>query len=114
PLTGLANRALTTDRVQQATARNRREGRSLAVLCCGIDGLRLVNDSLGHAAGDALVATVGQRIVEVVGDADRVGRGDGDEFFVLIEGLDPAEVPAATIERVVDAVAAPVELLGRE
>ncbi len=114
PLTGLANRVLTADRLRQAVARNRRAGRSLALLCCGIDGLKRVNDSLGHAAGDALIATVGARIVEAVGVADRVGRGDGDEFFVVAEGIDRGVAPVELIERINEAVSAPVEVLGHE
>ncbi len=70
----------------------------MALLCCGIDGLKRVNDSLGHAAGDALIAAVGERVVQVVGSADRVGRGNGDEFFVLVDDLDGAEVPTGLIE----------------
>lgn len=114
PLTGLANRVLTSDRLRQAVARNRRAGRSLALLCCGIDGLKRVNDSLGHAAGDALIAAVGARIVEAVGMADRVGRGDGDEFFVVAEGIDRGVVPVELIDRINEAVSVPVEVLGHE
>jgi PAS domain S-box-containing protein/diguanylate cyclase (GGDEF)-like protein len=114
PLTGLANRVLTADRLRQAIARNRRAGRSLALLCCGIDGLKRVNDSLGHGAGDALIAAVGARIVEAVGVADRVGRGDGDEFFVVAEGIDRGVVPVELIERINGAVSVPVEVLGHE
>lgn len=114
PLTGLANRVLTADRLRQAVARNRRAGRSLALLCCGIDGLKRVNDSLGHAAGDALTAAVGARIVEVVGVADRVGRGDGDEFFVVVEGIDRGVVPVELIDRINSAVSAPIEVQGHE
>jgi diguanylate cyclase (GGDEF)-like protein/PAS domain S-box-containing protein len=114
PLTGLANRVLTADRLRQAVSRNRRAGRSLALLCCGIDGLKRVNDSLGHAAGDALIAAVGARIVEAVGVADRVGRGDGDEFFVVAEGIDRGVVPVELIERIHEAVSVPVEVLGHE
>ena len=86
----------------------------MALLCCGIDGLKRVNDSLGHAAGDALIATVGERVVQVVGSADRIGRGNGDEFFVLVDDLDGSEVPTGLIDRILAAVAEPVEIFGHE
>jgi diguanylate cyclase (GGDEF)-like protein len=73
PLTGLANRVLTADRIQQFVARHG-GSRSVALLCCSIDGLKRVNDSLGHAAADALIAAVGDRVARVVGSVDRVAR----------------------------------------
>ena len=114
PLTGLANRVLTADRIHQFVSRYRDTGRSVALLCCGIDGLKRVNDSLGHAAGDALIAAVGDRVVEVVGSEDRVGRGNGDEFFVLVDDLDGSDVPAGLIGRILAAVAEPLEVFGHE
>ncbi len=114
PLTGLANRVLTADRTHQAVSRQRDTGRSVAVLCCGIDGLKRVNDSLGHAAGDALIAAVGERVVQVVGSADRIGRGNGDEFFVLVDDLEGPDVPIGLIDRILAAVAEPLEVFGHE
>ncbi len=114
PLTGLANRVLTADRIHQVVARSRRSRRTTAVLCCGIDGLKLVNDSLGHGAGDALVTSVAQRITSVVGTPDRVGRGDGDEFYVVVEDEPDAGAPVALIEAIVAAVGEPLEVQGHE
>jgi PAS domain S-box-containing protein/diguanylate cyclase (GGDEF)-like protein len=114
PLTGLANRVLTADRIHQAVARQRGSGRSVALLCCGIDGLKRVNDSLGHAAGDALIAAVGERVLRVVGSADRIGRGNGDEFFVLVDDIEGSEVPTGLIGRILAAVAEPVEVFTHE
>ena len=113
-LTGLANRALTADRIHQIVARQVGTGRSVALLCCGIDGLKRINDSLGHAAGDALIAAVGERVARVVGSVDRVGRGNGDEFFVIVDDLDGAEVPTALIGRIVAAVAEPLQVFGHD
>jgi PAS domain S-box-containing protein/diguanylate cyclase (GGDEF)-like protein len=114
PLTGLANRVLTADRIHQIVARQSGTGRSAALLCCGIDGLKRINDSLGHAAGDALIAAVGERVVQVVGSVDLVGRGNGDEFFVIVDDLDGAEVPDGLIGRIVAAVSQPLEVFGHE
>jgi len=113
-LSGLANRALVADRVQQAVIRNRQVGHGLALLCCGIDGLKRINDSLGHGAGDALIAAVGARIVEAVGAPEHVGRGDGDEFFVLVEDLAPTEVPLGLIARLQEVVSRPLDVQGHE
>ena len=85
PLTGLANRALVADRIQQRIVHG--PASPPVLLCCGIDGIKRVNESLGHGAGDALIAAVGERVTRVVGSVDRVGRGNGDEFFVLVDDL---------------------------
>ena len=116
PLTGLANRVLTADRIHQLLSHGAGTSSGLALLCCGIDGLKRVNDSLGHAAGDALIASVGERIASIVGTTDCIGRGDGDEFYVLVEdAVLPGSpiVPVDLIEQILAVVTAPVEVLGR-
>ncbi len=93
PLTGLANRSLFMDRVEHAMQMQRRRGGRLAVLFCDLDGFKRVNDLFGHAAGDALLTEVGERISSSVRQADTVARLGGDEFAVLLEEVsDPAEV----------------------
>jgi diguanylate cyclase (GGDEF)-like protein/PAS domain S-box-containing protein len=90
-LTGLANRTLLTDRLDQALARLQRIDGSCAVLMLDVDRFKLVNDSLGHQVGDALLVEVARRI-EAVSRADStVARLGGDEFVVLVEGLDDSD-----------------------
>lgn len=112
-LTGLANRALFTDRVGQALRRTVRGGGSVAVLSLDLDGFKAVNDALGHAAGDALLREVATRLRAAVRADDTVARLGGDEFAVLVEqageGDDEALLTAA---RVLEVLARPVALYG--
>ena len=90
-LTGLANRTLLNDRLDQALARLHRTGGAAAMLLLDIDRFKTVNDSLGHQVGDALLVEVAHR-VEAVSRADStVARLGGDEFVVLVEGLPAAD-----------------------
>ncbi|MDY6999182.1 MAG: bifunctional diguanylate cyclase/phosphodiesterase [Actinomycetota bacterium] len=86
PLTGLANRTLFTDRLTHALALQRREARAVAVLLIDLDDFKLVNDSLGHPAGDVILARAAERITNAVRASDTVARLGGDEFAVLMEG----------------------------
>ena len=85
PLTGLPNRAWFAEQLTLALARSRRDRCRGAVLFVDLDGFKLVNDSLGHAAGDALLREVADRIRSVVRDTDVVARQGGDEFLVLLD-----------------------------
>jgi diguanylate cyclase (GGDEF)-like protein len=113
-LTGLPNRALFSDRVDQALARADRQANSVAVLFLDIDNLRLVNDSLDHAAGDRLLVTLGQRLVECVANSDTVARLGSDEFAVLLEDLPDAGAAIARAQRIQDRLRNPVLLNGHE
>jgi diguanylate cyclase len=86
PLTGLANRALFNDRLTHAMALHHREHQPVAVLSLDLDDFKLVNDNLGHPAGDALLVHVAERILGCVRTGDTVARLGGDEFAVLMEG----------------------------
>jgi diguanylate cyclase len=86
PLTGLANRTLFNDRLAHAMALHQRDGQGLAVLSLDLDDFKLVNDNLGHHAGDTLLVLVGRRIQGCVRTGDTVVRLGGDEFAVLMEG----------------------------
>jgi diguanylate cyclase (GGDEF)-like protein/PAS domain S-box-containing protein len=113
-LTGLPNRALLRDRIEHSLASGCRDGRRVGLLFLDLDGFKVVNDSLGHAAGDELLAAVAARLQTCVRPGDSVARLGGDEFAVLLmEDRDDraADVVAA---RTVEAFRAPFELSGRE
>jgi diguanylate cyclase (GGDEF)-like protein len=103
PLTGLANRLLFSDRLNHAMEMRDRDGRRVAVLSLDLDEFKLVNDNLGHPAGDALLRAVAERLVTVVPTGDTVARLGGDEFAILIEdGPQPAETTAQRVVEVFD------------
>lgn len=113
-LTGLASRNLLRDRTQQAIAFAAHEGRSVALLFIDIDDIKRINDSLGHAVGDEVLRALARRISACLGDRDTPGRLGGDEFLVLLADLaSPAEL-AAIAGKIRQAIAAPMEVLGRE
>lgn len=85
PLTGLANRALLEERLRAALARDRRTGEATGVLFLDLDGFKDVNDTHGHAVGDAVLRAVASRLAGVVRPSDTVARMGGDEFVVLVE-----------------------------
>ena len=91
-LTGLANRFVLDDRLARALARMRRGDGGLAVLFVDVDHFKDINDSLGHARGDALLIEIANRIVADVRGNDTVGRPGGDEFIVIVDSKDPAQV----------------------
>ena len=112
PLTGLANRALFQDRLTHAIALQIRGHREVAVLSIDLDDFKLVNDSLGHPAGDAVLSAVAERILKCVRTGDTVARLGGDEFAILLEdGPDP---PLAVARRVFDAFDEPFVVDGRD
>jgi diguanylate cyclase (GGDEF)-like protein/PAS domain S-box-containing protein len=112
-VTGLPNRTLLLDRVGLALRRGTRHGRGCALLCLGLDGFKVINESLGHAAGDLLLAEVARRLEQALRSADTVARLGADVFAVLVDEMrDPAEVRIVA-DRVHEALAAPFELAGR-
>lgn len=101
PLTSLANRALFNDRLAHAVAIHARDGRDVAVLSLDLDDFKLVNDSLGHPAGDAVLIEVADRLLRSVRTGDTVARLGGDEFAILFEG--GAEPALTAAERILEA-----------
>jgi diguanylate cyclase (GGDEF)-like protein len=106
-LTGLANRALFKDRVEQALARMDRQGRPIAVLFLDLDRFKSVNDTAGHAAGDQLLRAVGDRLRTCIRAADTVARLGGDEFAIVLEEIHDAHDAAGTARRILDVLAEP-------
>jgi diguanylate cyclase (GGDEF)-like protein len=113
PLTGLANRALLQDRTAQALTRQERAGGRVAMLFIDLDRFKLVNDSLGHAAGDSLLLQAAQRLDDAVRASDTVARIGGDEFIVLCEGVTPTQADELA-HRIVQSFRTPFALLGQE
>ena len=110
PLTGLPNRVLLDDRLQQAIAHADRDMRAFAVLVCDLDRFKLINDSLGHRAGDELLQEVARRLSTVVRTADTVARFGGDEFVLIGTSIGDADDAAELASRVMDALQAPVRI----
>ncbi len=113
-LTGLANRALFKDRVEQGLARLRRRRRPLAVFFLDLDRFKAINDSFGHAIGDALLIAVSKRLGDCVRAEDTVARLGGDEFAVLVENLAGDAEIRIVADRVRDAFREPIVIDGRE
>ena len=113
-LTELPNRALILDRIEQMLARSRREHTPVAVLFLDLDNFKDVNDTLGHAAGDQLLAAVSARLTSAIRQEDTVGRLGGDEFVVLAEGASLAAGAEMVAERILDVLATPFEIVGSD
>ncbi|HEY5995218.1 MAG TPA: EAL domain-containing protein, partial [Gallionellaceae bacterium] len=118
-LTNLPNRRLLLDRICQAQAASERNRLFGAVLFLDLDNFKTINDSLGHATGDCLLIDAAKRISEVVKDADTVSRIGGDEFIILLEGLDVSGEHAANHARLVgsrllEILQEPYDLDGKE
>jgi diguanylate cyclase (GGDEF)-like protein len=114
PLTGLANRNLFLDRLGHALAQAQRRSMALAVLFLDLDQFKLVNDSLGHAAGDELLAAVAPRLADALRPGDTVARFGGDEFAVLAEDVTTPDDATLIAERIGAAFAMPFTLRSRE
>jgi diguanylate cyclase (GGDEF)-like protein len=112
PLTQLANRGLFNDRVRKALGRRVEPGRTVAVMYIDLDDFKTVNDSLGHAAGDALLVQVAERLGLSVRPDDTVARLGGDEFAILMENVVAESEATAVAKRVLDSLNAPFDIAG--
>ncbi|WP_297365692.1 diguanylate cyclase [Thauera sp.] len=109
-LTGLPNRSLLADRLEQALGRARRSGKPVAVALIDLDGFKAINDGYGHEAGDALLVTVARRMKACLRTQDTIARMGGDEFIAVIGELDSHDEVRRPMTRLLAALAAPVEL----
>ncbi|NGP16497.1 putative bifunctional diguanylate cyclase/phosphodiesterase [Devosia aurantiaca] len=114
PLTGIPNRALFEDRLDQALANMRRTGSMVALHYIDLDRFKHINDTLGHPAGDELIRTASKRLAALVDEVDTVARLGGDEFAII--QFQPHDVAAAEglSQRVVESLSAPVPIAGVE
>jgi diguanylate cyclase (GGDEF)-like protein/PAS domain S-box-containing protein len=113
-VTGLANRAMFTERVRQALARGRRQDRCLAVIFVDLDDFKMINDSLGHAAGDEVLVEVARRLDSNVRGADTAARFGGDEFAVLLEDIADSQDAADAAQRIIEMLAVSMRAGHRE
>ncbi|WP_432258084.1 EAL domain-containing protein [Cupriavidus sp. TMH.W2] len=115
PLTGLANRALFQDRLAQAVVRSHRHTEKVfAVLFIDLDRFKLVNDSLGHHAGDALIIEVAKRLGGGLRDEDTLARMGGDEFTILLDDIADANDAVRVADHLMQLVAEPFGIAGEE
>lgn len=113
-LTGLPNRTLFLERLEQAIAGSRRTDKSLAVFFLDLDRFKEINDSLGHQVGDAVLRITGQRLRGMVREIDTVARLAGDEFVVLLVDPDQTGQLAMIARKLIDGLAEPMRVDGRE
>ena len=111
-LTGLPNRLLLYDRLELALNRYVRYGSPVALMFCDLDGFKPVNDEYGHQVGDAVLVQVADRIHSIVRDTDTAARVGGDEFALLVEGVEDIELLTGVADRLVARVAEPI-VVGR-
>jgi diguanylate cyclase (GGDEF)-like protein len=109
-LTGLPNRTLILDRIEQTLTRTRLKQEPVAALFIDLDNFKAINDSLGHNAGDELLCAVAARLDGVIRETDALGRLGGDEFVVVADGLSLAAGPELIAERLLDAFKEPFTL----
>ncbi len=114
PLTGLPNRTLILDRVEQMLVRSRHSQTPVAALFIDLDNFKSINDTLGHGAGDELLCSVCARLQNVVRDIDALGRLGGDEFVIVAEGMSLDAGPELIAERLLDALGQPFDLKSAE
>ena len=112
-LTDLPNRALFDDRLQVALCQSRRRDEKLAIMFLDLDKFKPVNDSFGHAIGDALLVAVATRVKYLLRESDSVGRVGGDEFIILLHPVLTVHDVTLVAEKICHALAQPFELLGQ-
>lgn len=113
-LTGLANRSLFKDRLNQALARSDRNQDLVALMFLDLDNFKVINDTLGHDAGDTVLQAVADRLNKCVRKTDTVARLGGDEFTIILEGLKKSEAPITVAQKIINSLAPPFHIGDRE
>lgn len=111
-LTGLPNRAMLSDRIQQSLVKARREKTTVAVLLVDLDKFKPINDTYGHAIGDLLLQDASRRMTSCVRESDTVARLGGDEFVILLQDIEVVQDAVAVAEKVLQSLNQPFELSG--
>ena len=114
PLTGLPNRTLFYDRLQQALIQAKREKTQLALLFLDLDDFKRINDTLGHYLGDLLLKEASKRMRDCVRESDTVGRLGGDEFVVMLPVIEGAQHALTVAEKICHAINLPIHLDGND
>ncbi len=114
PLTGLPNRSLLHDRLEQNLAEARRFGSQLAVIFVDLDRFKIINDSLGHAAGDRLLQMAAERMQKILRENDTVARYAGDEFVIILSGFRTLENLPHIARKLLQTLSSPYPLPGHE
>ena len=109
-LTGLANRLLLTERFLSAAKRAKRSGKVFAILMIDLDGFKAINDNYGHAAGDAVLITMGRRLLGSIRACDTVARLGGDEFVLIIEDIDDPQELVGMSHKMITTLSKPIAL----
>lgn len=112
-LTGVPNRVLLADRMRQAISQARRDRKLMAVGYLDLDEFKPINDRYGHAAGDRLLVEITRRLKSLLRSSDTIARLGGDEFVFLLLGINGAEQSIATLKRILEVIAQPVDLGGQ-
>ncbi len=113
-MTGLPNRRFLQDRLDQAIASARRDGRRVAAVELDLDGFKLVNDTYGHRFGDAVLEEVARRLSTIVRELDTVGRWGGDEFVLVLREIESRAIVEETVKRVIARLSEPITYGGHE
>jgi len=114
PLTGLENRRLFKDRLEQSLKQVRRSKQLMALLFIDLDGFKHINDSLGHDAGDELLTQIAARLKKCVREEDIVARLGGDEFTIILSNLKTNKAASGVASKIIQAVQKPVTIAGQE
>ena len=112
-LTGIPNRVLLADRMDQALFHCRRDGKLLGVCYLDLDGFKPVNDTMGHDAGDRVLIEIANRLCKTVRGGDTVARLGGDEFVILLQGMEKPEEVIIALHRLLETISQPVIVVGK-
>nr|WP_321239482.1 EAL domain-containing protein [uncultured Tolumonas sp.] len=113
-LTGLPNRLLVRDRVEQAIAAAKRDGHKVALLFMDLDNFKSINDSLGHASGDVLLEVISHRLRESIRGTDTVSRFGGDEFLVVLSHITTSDAVVFICSKILEDITKPARIDGHE